>query len=103
MSEDEATENPSYLCHIGHAFSISEMHVQQMHLVDRTLSAAWRALNERAEFCRCVMRDAEANGDRAAVARWTELQHEVKLKAEVMRGLIQRGWADLSTDSEGEP
>ena len=102
LREDESGPKTSFSCHIGHVLSIHEMEVQQTYMVDRALAAALRALNERAEFCRRVAGSALVDVDRSLPARWSELEREVELKAEVLRNLIRRGWAELNEASDDQ-
>ncbi|WP_338665193.1 hypothetical protein VQH23_08455 [Pararoseomonas sp. SCSIO 73927] len=92
MQNGEDERGPWFQCHTGHEFSAGDMDERMTAMVDRALSGALRVLDERALLC-AQFADAATRAEEPGLqARWLDLQEEVEMKAQVVSGLIDRGW-----------
>jgi two-component system chemotaxis response regulator CheB len=87
-----------FSCHIGHSFSAAEFEVAQVRSLDYVLSAALRALNERAGLFERFAQEAHGRGKHDRAARWSDLRQEVEVKTLVLERLIHYGWGVVMPD-----
>ena len=96
MRHGENERGPWFRCHIGHELSAADMDAGMIAMMDRALTGALRVLDERALLCAQFADAAARTENRALQARWLDLRDEVEMKAQVVSGLLDRGWPDPS-------
>jgi two-component system chemotaxis response regulator CheB len=98
MKESSLDAALIFSCHIGHSFSAAEFEVAQVRSLNYVLSAALRALNERAGLFERFAQEAQGLGLQSRAARWIDIRQEVKVKAATLERLIDYGWGIVTPD-----
>ncbi len=78
----------SYRCRTGHAFTMNTLVARQAESVERTLWAAYRALEERAAIARRVSRRLAENGSNASADRFARQAGQAEAHAEALKALL---------------
>jgi two-component system chemotaxis response regulator CheB len=79
-----------FRCQVGHAFSQESLFAQQDEVLDRSLWAAFRALDERAHLGRRLAKEARAYRDTFGERRFERIIEEAEAqKAHIRRTLIK--------------
>ncbi len=78
----------SYRCRTGHAFTMNTLVARQAESVERTLWAAYRALEERAAIARRVSRRLAENGSHASAERFARQAGQAEAHAEELKALL---------------
>jgi two-component system chemotaxis response regulator CheB len=97
LTEGELNGYRSFRCHVGHAFSLESMAVEQAEEVERALWAAARALEESA-----VLAARLANHSRGAMReRFLEKQDAQSQQAHLIRRILLSGGVLSAADAPG--
>jgi two-component system, chemotaxis family, protein-glutamate methylesterase/glutaminase len=91
-----------YRCHVGHAFGPETLFASQSEALEDAVWAAYRALRESAMLAKRLGARAESQG-LFAVSKHYELRHrEAYDRAEVLRGVLERGELAAKTEASDE-
>jgi len=74
-----------FRCQVGHAYSPESLLACQAETTDRSVWAAYRALDERAELAKWLTRDARRFNDRAGERRFAQLIEQAEAQKERIR------------------
>jgi two-component system, chemotaxis family, protein-glutamate methylesterase/glutaminase len=77
-----------YRCHVGHGFAMEELVEAQAGELDRALSSALRALQERVELLRRLAAEARRRGHERAARQWDGRIQEYARQAELVRDVL---------------
>jgi two-component system chemotaxis response regulator CheB len=86
-----------FRCQVGHAYSRDSLVASQSDMLDQARWASFRALDERANLARRLMRDARAQNDAVREWRFTRLFEQVEQQKEQVRQTL------LKNDADSEP
>jgi two-component system chemotaxis response regulator CheB len=81
-----------FRCHIGHVLTAETMLAAQFDVLEAKLAASLVALNERAELCRQMSENAQAQGQ--PTASLEAAGAEALERAKVIKGLLESEWAE---------
>lgn len=79
-----------YACHIGHTYTAEIMATAQFDELEKTMRAAVRFLNERAEFCLQMAEDGMAQNE--DTAKWQAASMQALDRAYKLRDLVEQDW-----------
>lgn len=88
-----------YRCHVGHAYSGLDLATAQLSEMDRALSSALRAINERIALLSRLAHQSRKRQQVHTVRTWEARIEEYKKQAETIRNLL----LNRSSDVEVEP
>ena len=89
-----------FACHIGHTYTAEIMAMAQFEDMEKTMRAAVRCLNERAEFCRLMAEDgSSASSDHSA--DWDAAHKQALDRAYQLRDFVEQGW--IMPESSRQP
>jgi two-component system, chemotaxis family, protein-glutamate methylesterase/glutaminase len=94
LIEHEEQGIQRYRCSVGHAFSPESLQVEHAHMLERTVWAAARIVDDRAALMRDMARRAERRGQQGARRRYLERAAEMQEHASVLRALVERASGD---------
>lgn len=77
-----------YRCHAGYAFTAQALLEDQSEAIERTLLAALRALEERANMLMTIAKDAQENGHPVSASVHEKRAAESKEHAQGVRDLL---------------
>jgi two-component system chemotaxis response regulator CheB len=77
-----------YRCHVGHAFTLEALDAEQATELDRALTSALRALNERIHVVRRLAEEARKLQQDRMIKRWESRVREYERQAEVIRAAL---------------
>ncbi|GLS28437.1 two-component system, chemotaxis family, response regulator CheB [Mesorhizobium albiziae] len=83
-------------CHIGHSYTAEIMATAQFDEMERTMRAAVRFLNERAEFCLQMAEHARLTQPDASAA-WQAASKQALDRAYKLRDLVEQDWITPET------
>lgn len=78
-------------CHIGHIYTAEVMAAAQFEEMEKTMRAAVRFLNERAEFCLQMAEHGGVSGDDVA-GDWHAASKQALDRAYKLRDLVEQDW-----------
>jgi len=87
-----------FRCQVGHAYSRDSLLASQADMLDQALWASFRALDERANLARRLIRDAQAQNDAVREWRFTRLYEQVKEQKEQVRQALLKGGEDTGVE-----
>lgn len=82
-------------CHIGHSYTAEIMATAQFEEIEKTMRAAVRFLNERAEFCLQMAEHGVADPD--ASSDWHAASKQALDRAYKLRDLVEQDWITPET------
>lgn len=88
----------AFACQVGHAYSPQSLTAAQAKVVERSLSAACRALEDRASLTGRLAGDLGAGGTRTTTRQMALRAREAARAADVIRGLLGASHADQAGD-----
>src|SRR5262249_33279375 len=97
LTESEMNGYQSFRCHVGHAFSLEAMAVEQAEETERALWAAVRALEESATLARRLASSAPSDMRR----RFEEKQEAQTQNADLIRRILLSGGVLSEADAPG--
>lgn len=77
-----------YRCHVGHAFAMEDLVEAQSSELDRALSSALRALQERVELLRRMAEESRRRGHERAAKQWEGRLKEYAEQAALVRDAL---------------
>jgi two-component system chemotaxis response regulator CheB len=80
-----------FRCQVGHAFSRESLLASQAEMLDGSLWAAYRALDERATLARRLVRDARRLQDHTSERRFAQLFQQAESRKEQIRQAMLKG------------
>jgi two-component system chemotaxis response regulator CheB len=83
-----------FRCQVGHAYSRDSLLASQGDMLDQALRASFRALDERANLARRLIRDARSQNDAVREWRFTRLYEQVEAQKEQVRQALLKGEDD---------
>ncbi len=86
-----------FRCQVGHAYSRDSLLASQADMLDQALWASFRALDERANLVRRLVRDARVQNDTGRAWRFTRLFEQVEQQKEQVRLAMLKDDSDDST------
>jgi two-component system chemotaxis response regulator CheB len=92
LREEQIGQLTQFRCHIGHVMSSEVLAAQQVELLENSIDAVVRALNEREALCREMADKAAARGQREAAAAWRTAQTEALARKDTMAKLAALDW-----------
>lgn len=92
-----------YRCRIGHAFTSETLQQTQAEAVDGALSAALRALEERAALSRRMADGARQRGHVHTAARFEEAAIDAERSARVVNEILLHPGSSDAAEAAGEP
>ena len=78
-------------CHIGHTYTAEIMAMAQFEDMEKTMRAAVRCLNERAEFCR-LMAESGPSASPDHSAGWDAAHKQAHDRAYQLRDFVEQSW-----------
>lgn len=90
-----------FRCRVGHAYSMETLLAEQSTGLDAALWAAYRALEERAALTERMMERMRRRGQAALEARYQAQTREARRSAELIRGVLIDGSADVPMVESG--
>jgi two-component system chemotaxis response regulator CheB len=81
-----------FKCHIGHSMTAEVLANVQLEQIEHSISAALRALNERANLCREMAAQSDAAGHSGAAANWAAAEREARERAEGLLRMSEARW-----------
>ena len=89
-----------YRCHVGHAYTLQALEGEQATELDRALSSALRALNERIHVLRRLADQARRLQQERMVRRWESRVREYEKQAAVIRAALMAKLPDNGASHE---
>lgn len=89
-----------YRCHLGHAYSVQALLADQNETTERTIWAALRLMEERANILATLANDERATGRHYNADRYQERANEWREHGQRLRVLLQRGQKDVPEAAE---
>jgi two-component system chemotaxis response regulator CheB len=80
-----------FACHIGHTYTAEVMAMAQFEDMEKTMRAAVRCLNERAEFCR-LMAGEGPSASSGHSAGWDAAHKQALDRAYQLRDFVEQSW-----------
>lgn len=91
LQASEDGEILKFGCHIGHSYTAEIMATAQFDEMERTMRAAVRFLNERAEFCLQMAEHARPTDPDSSMA-WQAAGKQALDRAYKLRDLVEQDW-----------
>jgi two-component system chemotaxis response regulator CheB len=87
----------SFKCHIGHAMTAEVLASVQLQEIEKSLSSALRALNERSELCREMAARQSAAGNSVAARNWSVAEEQARERAQSLLIMTESHWSHPET------
>lgn len=100
LRKSETGSIVKFACHIGHTYTAEIMAMAQFEDMERTMRAAVRCLNERAEFCRVMVEDGPS-ASRGPSAGWDAAHKQALDRAYQLRDFVEQSW--ITPESSRQP
>jgi len=82
-----------YACHIGHTYTAEILGAAQFSAMEKTMRAAVRCLNERAEFCRQMADEGASQNDGEDRGGWRVASAQALERAYDLRDFVEQEWS----------
>jgi two-component system chemotaxis response regulator CheB len=90
LRQEQRAGISQYRCHIGHVLSAETVLAAQFARLEKKLAGAMACLNERAQLCQRLAKDARNRGDGANA--FEAAAREALARAEIIKKLLEDEW-----------
>ena len=102
MREEAVGSLTRFRCHIGHVMTAEVLAATQLEVLENTISAVLRGLNERAALCREVAARHQQKGNLASAVMWKRAADEAERREQAAQVLVGAEWAHPEVVAEAE-
>lgn len=102
MREEAVGSLTRFRCHIGHVMTAEVLAATQLEVLENTISAVLRSLNERAALCRDIAARHEEKGNLASAVMWRRAAEEAERREKAAQALVSADWAHPEVVAEAE-
>ena len=102
MREETLGNLTHFRCHIGHMMTAEVLAANQLELLENSISAVLRSLNERVGLCQDMAAKCQAAGNPGAAEQWQRAAQESERREKVARELVRADWHHPEAVAEAE-